>query len=127
MATSVTSATNKSMESKVWNLVIIFVGMIVIIIHVLLYAFNKDVFNIIISMYIIAFSIMFLVFLNKKKAYTSSTEYNFLAYACLFVLVIEVLVLALSFLGLLGVGKSSSGYSGSSYRYGRGGMAVRAA
>lgn len=118
-----TSQDPRDMSNKVWNLVIIFVGMIVLIIHVLLFSFNKDVFNIIISLYIIAFTILFLVFLNKKKAYTSSTEYNFLSYTSLFVLGLEVLILALSVLSLFGVGKgSSSSTSGYGYeKYGRGG------
>lgn len=86
----------KQLNNKIWNLVVIFAGMGILAVHLLLYSFSKDVFNIIISLYIIAFTILFLIFLQKKKKYTTETEYNFLTYTCMFVLLLELMILGVS-------------------------------
>lgn len=103
---------DKQLNNKVWNVVIIFVGMIVLVIHLLLYSYSKDVFNVIISLYVIAFAILFIVFLQKKKKFTSDAEYNFLTYTCLFVLCIEVMVLFVSIFSIFSNGPHKySGYN----------------
>jgi hypothetical protein len=78
--------------------------MIVLVIHLLLYVYSKDAFNIIISLYVIAFTILFIVFLQKKKSFTSDAEYNFIVYTCLFILCLEVMVLFVSLFSIFNVG-----------------------
>jgi asparagine N-glycosylation enzyme membrane subunit Stt3 len=113
MATKTSPSDSKSIDSKVWNLVIIFVGMIVMGIHLALYAYNKHVFNTIVSLYALAFAIVFLVFLYKKKDCMTSLEFNFLVYMSLFVILIEIVVLALTLYSMYAASKSSN--SGSSW------------
>lgn len=99
---------SKSFNSKLWNFIVIVVGMLVLAIHVGLYAFNKHVFNTVICLYIIAFAIIFLVFLNKKKDCMSDMEFNVLVYISLFVLLIEIVVLCIALFGIFKTQSSSS-------------------
>lgn len=115
MATD-TAPASSTLGNQLSNVFMIFGGLIVVIVHLILYFFSKDVFNIIMSIYIIAFAIIFLVFLQKKKRYTTNKEYIVLSYISLFVIGLEILVLVLSFIGLLNSGNKYQ-YRGSNTRY----------
>ena len=100
MTTDAADSSNSTLRNQLSNVFMIVGGLIVLIVHLVLYVFSKDVFNIIMSIYIIAFAIIFLVFLQKKKLYTSDNEYTVLSYISFFVIGIELMVLILSFVGL---------------------------
>ena len=109
------TSTPKPASVNFWNIAIIFIGIFVMMMHILLYVFNKDVFNIIISLYVISFSIMFIVFINKKKKVTSNTEYVFLIYVSMFVICIELIVFILSLVSLFKGMKKIPSYKYNSY------------
>lgn len=98
--TTTTPPTSPSLGNQLGNVFMIFGGLLVLVVHLILYFFSKDVFNIIMSIYIIAFAIIFLVFLQKKKNYTTNNEYTVLSYISFFVIGIEIMILILSFIGL---------------------------
>lgn len=114
-ATTTVTTTSNVPPVNFWNIAIIFIGIFVMMMHILLYVFNKDVFNIIISLYVVSFSIMFLVFINKKKKVTSNTEYVFLTYVSMFVICIEIIVLILSVVSLFKGMKKIPSYKYNSY------------
>jgi hypothetical protein len=102
--TSTTISSTKQMTS----IILVFAWVLTIGIHIGLYFFNKDVFNIIMSIYIIAFAVIFLVFLQKKKNYTTDTEFNMLTYMSMFVIILEIIVLVMSVVSLMNNKTSSS-------------------
>lgn len=112
-----TTTSNKSSSKQLLNILLIFAWVLAICIHVGLYLFSKDAFNIIMSIYIIAFAIIFLVFLQKKKNYTTDTEFSVLTYMSMFVILLEIIILVLSFLSLFRNRDSSSSYSSYNSKY----------
>jgi CDP-diglyceride synthetase len=88
--------TKSSTTSQAYNLLIIFSAVIVILIHVGLLFYNKTVFNIIACFYVIAFVILMMVLINKKKEHMSNKEYSFIFYVSVFIITIEIMLLVLS-------------------------------
>lgn len=111
--TATTAVSDKSSFKQLINILLIFAWVLAIGIHIGLYFFSKDVFNIIMSIYIIAFAVIFIVFLQKKKNYTTDTEFSVITYMSMFVILLEIIILVISFVSLV---RNKSG-SSSSYSY----------
>ena len=115
---SSTASSTKSSSKQLLNILLVFAWVLAICIHIGLYFFSKDVFNIIMSVYIIAFAIIFIVFLQKKKNYTTDTEFNVLTYMSMFVILLEIIILVISIVSLIrNRGGSNSAYSYNSKYY----------
>lgn len=115
-------ADDKSLNSKIWTAVFVFIGVIMLGLHVGLFFYNKDIFNIVVSAYIIAYAIIFLVYIQKKKQYQTNQEYNFLTYTSLFVLCLEIIILIISLVSYFnkpGSYSKTPRFSTTPYRYGR--------
>ena len=84
--TAPTPTENKSLSNNAETFFLTMLGVVVLAVHSLLFFFSKDIFNIIMSLYVIAFAIIFMVFMQKKKTYMTTTEYNFLSYTCFFMI-----------------------------------------
>lgn len=92
--------TQGTFRSQMSNVLMIFCSIIVVAVHLVLYIYSKDVFNIVLGFYIIGFAVIFLVYLQKKKEYETSKEYTVLSYISFFVIGLELMVLILSFVSL---------------------------
>lgn len=84
------------MDQKVANILFIFLGTFVLAVHAGMFFFSKNLFNLMMSVYIIAYIIAMLVFTYKKKECSGSTERDTILYVSMFLLGLELLVLLLS-------------------------------
>ena len=83
-------------DNRVSNMIVIFIGLIVMIIHIGAFAYNSSLLFALISIYMITYSIIMSVWLTRKKTTMTSKEYNVLSYFSLFVTVIGILGLLVS-------------------------------
>lgn len=95
-----TSVNSVNLSTQMKNVLIIFCSIIILGIHLVMFIYSKDLFNIIMSFYIIGFAIIFVVYLQKKKQYMTSKEYSILSYISLFIIGLEVMVMIISFVSL---------------------------
>ena len=116
MAEETTNVPDKSSFKQLLNILMVFAWVLAICIHIGLYFLSKDVFNITMSIYIIAFAVIFLVFLQKKKKYTTDTEFNILTYMSMFVILLEIIILVISFVSLFSNKNSTYSYNSKYYR-----------
>jgi uncharacterized membrane protein len=89
---------NKDMASddRVANMIVIFVGLIIMIIHIGAFVYNSALLFALLSIYMITYSIVMAVWLNKKKTTMTSREYNVLSYFSMFITVVGILGLIVS-------------------------------
>lgn len=99
---------SQSSDNRVWNMIIIFIGMILIIIHGGLHWYNSWLLYAVISLYALVYSIVMAVWLNKKKATMTSREYNILSYFSMFVTTVSILGFIVSVWGIFAKPSSSS-------------------
>lgn len=90
------SASTTPTDNKLWNMLIIFIGMILLVVHLVLHWLNSNMLFLLLSIYIIAYTVLMTVWLQKKRNCMTPREYNILSYVNLFMLVIGVLVVFLS-------------------------------
>jgi len=108
------SAPASGTDNKLWNMLILFIGMFLLIIHLLLHWLNNNLLFLLLSIYVIAYTVLMTVWLQKKRNCMSSREYNVLSYVNMFMLVIGVLVVFLAGFSMAGFQKSRG--NGSYYR-----------
>lgn len=87
-------------DDRVANMIVMFVGLIIMIIHIGAFAYNSWLLFALLSIYMITYSIVMSVWLNKKKSTMTNGEYNVLSYFSMFVTVIGILGLIVSVWGL---------------------------
>lgn len=90
------SATTTPTDNKLWNMLIIFIGMILLVVHLVLHWLNNNMLFLLLSIYIIAYAVLMTVWLQKKRNCMTPREFNVLSYVNLFMLVIGVLVVFLA-------------------------------
>lgn len=76
-------------NTNVTNIIIIFTGTVLIVLHVFLMLFNKHVYNLVVCIYAIGFAIVLLAYANNKKDSLTSTEYYMFFYISYFIIILE--------------------------------------
>lgn len=99
------SAASATTDNKLWNMLILFIGMFLLVIHLVLHWLNNNLLFLLLSIYVIAYTVLMTVWLQKKRNCMSSREYNVLSYVNMFMLVIGVLVVFLAAFGVAGIQK----------------------
>lgn len=88
------------MDSNIKNMIFIVVGIIILGTHFGLFAYNRNLFNAVLGLYMMVYIIMAVVLTYKKKDCTDDTEKNVIFYTSMFLLLIEAVVVGVSFYGI---------------------------
>lgn len=104
-------------SSSLKNILAIFVGIIILGLHMGLIVFNKHIFNLVVALYVIAYSIIYIIYAQRKKDTLTEIEYNIIIYASFFVISLEIVVLAFAVIGLIPPKKTNVYSSSSSYKF----------
>lgn len=96
-------------DFRLWNIMSVFIGIVVLVLHLGVFFFNKHMFYMVVSMYAMAFVIVFIVYLQKKKDCMSAKEFNVLTYLSFFMLCIEILALVLGIMSMINLSKPANG------------------
>lgn len=99
-----------SFKKKITNISMLFLGGVILLVHLLLFKFNKYLFTIFICLYIITYSILITVFLYKKKECAQGAEFNILVYFSIYTIAMEALVLIMCIVFMIFENTSKSGY-----------------
>ena len=94
-------------SSSLHNILVIFLGIVILGLHIGLIAFNKHIFNLVVALYVIAYSIIYILYAQRKKDTLTNVEYNMIIYASFFVISLEVVILAVAIIGLLPAKKTN--------------------
>lgn len=101
------ATTAATADNKLWNMLIIFIGMFLLVIHLVLHWLNNNMLFLLLSIYIIAYTVLMTVWLQKKRNCMTPREYNILSYVNMFMLIIGVLVVFLAIFSMVGGGQKS--------------------
>lgn len=88
------------MDTNIKNMIFITVGIIILGSHLGLFAYNRNLFNAVLGLYMMVYIIMAVVLTYKKKDCTDDKEKNVIFYTSMFLLLIEVVVVGVSFYGI---------------------------
>lgn len=86
--------------SNLQNVLVIFVGTILIMLHCFLLVINKHVFNVVVCCYAIGLATLLLIYINKKRKIMTNGEYNTMFYLTFFIMGLEILALIVSFISI---------------------------
>ena len=97
---SETSASTSSLSTQAKNVGLIFLGAVILGLHVIIYMWSPVYFNIFMCMYILAFAILVLIKVNKyqscfKPSSSTLSDYNILAYISIYTILLEAVIFIL--------------------------------
>lgn len=84
------------MDTKVTNMLFILTGAVLLAVHAGLFFYSKNVFNAVMALYIISYTIITLVFSYKKKECSTTTERDAIFYISMFIIGMELMVFVAS-------------------------------
>ena len=94
-------ATDSDIKGKITNISLIFIGGIIIVIHLILFRYNKFLFTAFVCLYVITYSILVTVYLYKKKECANGTDFNIMVYFSIYTIAMEVMIFLLSIIFMI--------------------------
>ena len=88
-------------SGQISNIMLVLAGTLVVSVHFVLAMTTKYVFGILVVIYVIAFGMLSLSFIKKKRACMTQTEYDFSFYIISFIISIQVMTFILQLYFLL--------------------------
>lgn len=84
---------DNSSQNVVKPFLIFFSGAIVLGIHVGIFLYSQPLFNILISLYLITYCILIIMFMNKNKATVSNSEYSLVYGFSIYTLILQIFLI----------------------------------
>lgn len=91
------SLTNKNVMSKMELVLYGFLAALIFSIHIFLLLRSQLLFNLLITSYIIAFSVTVVIITNKYKTTYSNADFSVITYYSFFTMFLQVFIIILSF------------------------------
>jgi hypothetical protein len=85
---------------KVLNISLLFIGGVIFIIHLVLFAYNKYLFTAFVCLYIITYGILVTVYTYKKKECANGKDFDVVLYFSMFTIALEIMIFIMA-IGLM--------------------------
>lgn len=94
-----TTSTSTDMKSKFRDIGLVFLGVVIFLLHVVIYYLSNHFFNVFLAMYIIVFSGVVLYYVYDEKAKSTETneaKFNVVSYAAIYTIFLYAFIMILS-------------------------------
>jgi hypothetical protein len=89
--------TETTLKEKFYSIFLILIGSLTIVFYIFLFRFNKAVFVAFVCVYIIAYSLYVIIYMNnKKQCFNDEIEYTVLSYISIYTMFIATVMFVLS-------------------------------